>query len=89
MNLTFAPSAIPFNFSLSFADINPSLDDVATPYVVSLEEIVILSFVASGVIVTFDPATSVNVSVAESAETVVEPMVTLLNAFWLTYALWV
>ena len=56
---------------------------------VSVAEIVILSFVASGVIVTLDPATRVKVSVALSAETVVEPTVTLLNAFWLTYELWV
>ena len=43
--------------------------------------IVILSLVASGAIVTFEPATSVSVSVAESAATVVDPTTTLLNAF--------
>ena len=51
---------------------------------VSVAEIVILSFVASGVIVTFAPAAIVKVSVALSAAIVVEPIVTLEKAFWFT-----
>ena len=49
---------------------------------VSIEEMVILPFVASGVIVTLEPATIVSVSVTVSAATVVSPTFTLLNAFW-------
>jgi hypothetical protein len=46
-----------------------------------VEAIVILSFVASGVRVILLPATRVKVSVAVSAAILVEPTVTLLNAF--------
>ena len=46
--------------------------------------IVTLSFVASGVNVTNVAADSSSVSVVVSAAIVVEPTLTLLNAFWLT-----
>jgi hypothetical protein len=49
--------------------------------VVSVAAIVILSLVASGVIVILSPASKVKVSVLESAATVVVPTFTLLNAF--------
>ena len=47
---------------------------------------VILSLVALGVRVMFDPAVRVKVSVLLSATIVVLPTTTLLNAFWLTSA---
>ena len=55
-------------------------------YVVSFAAMVILSFVASGVMVTLLPAASVNVSVFVSAATVTSPTFTFENAFWLTSA---
>ena len=48
---------------------------------VSVADIVTLSLVASGVIVTLLPASRVNVSVLLSADTVVLPTLILLKAF--------
>ena len=52
----------------------------------SVAAMVTLSLVASGVSVTFDPATSSRVSVAESAATLVVPTLTVENAFWFGWA---
>ena len=55
-------------------------------YVVSVAAIEKLSEFAVGVRVMFEPAVIVSVSVLLSAERLVDPTLTVLNAFWLTSA---
>ena len=79
----FVPAVTwPCAFTVTLLYVPAVTPELGCVYTVSVAEIVILSFVASGVIVTFVPATNVSVSVAVSAEIVVLPTVTLLNAFW-------
>ena len=59
---------------------------VPAVYFVSVAEMVSLSLSASTPIWTFAPALSVNVSVLESASTLVSPTAILLNAFWFASA---
>ena len=60
---------------------------LATGQFVSETERVMLLFAVFGVRVIFEPAVRVSVSVFSWAVTVVEPIATLLKAFWFISAL--
>ena len=80
-------AAVPSADHLNICPLEPPLgiclfpEVVGCEYTVSLAAIVTVSLVASGVNVTLAPAVNVNVSVGESAATVVSPTLILVNAF--------